>query len=700
MLNMKKILLAILWLCTIKLCAQNLTELYKPILPSQIIDNKDNLLLVESSLQSAANTHPDAIYPFILYLEARSLNSDKNKIADLLAHYNYVTKSYKEQKFVWLNKLLNNLDLLNNDPETRLLLKKFLTEIIHGLKQEQPGSFSAITLDSNKLNYCSFIYLTRENYEIYDPNKDYSKERSIIENKIVNNIKILASVSYLEQNENKKEELMRDILEKWYLFARLDVSSQIDIISNIFKKRNTPKNEKLTDVYKPFLPKQTFENENNLTMAENNLQRAVNIHPNVIYTYILYIKAQLENGDKINVGNLFSHYNSLITYYTKQKYDWLNKLLDNLDKISDDYEVKKLIKRRFNEEMEKYKTNLPGTYTPLALDSNLLNYCAVSFYKGTNEETYKSTTDYEKERKKTETKLVNNIRDALMLNTEMQKANNADDLSITIFDHWYLFINLPFNEQLDLFKMLYKKTYTAPSNNAFAIGAGFAFNPVDHYFYFIDLPMGNPVPVSGDLPNSFFEISLGMKFQLKPVNTIFSYIRLEGGIGFSTSSVNFIPVSSNYTVQVSSSVLYPSYGYTPPSKVVTTDYENIITSEFTINNHYAVFLNISMPLLYLSDNLVTEFGVSAYMISYDYSLFCEYEIGHSVKRGYTDYNGGYGPFTTLSDTHQNESFEKNNTQSVIKCIPMAGLFYSASTSLNICFRATYNAASLRIFYLF
>ena len=118
--------IALIIVLAINYYPQDLTNIYKDYIPDIIFQNKSHLQLVNTTLESYINIHPDLIYYYLKNIEIQYGTT----ISDRYFHQNIfeIKKLYSYRYFDWIIKLRQKIISLNLDKELEYVCLDFLDD--------------------------------------------------------------------------------------------------------------------------------------------------------------------------------------------------------------------------------------------------------------------------------------------------------------------------------------------------------------------------------------------------------------------------------------------------------------------------------------------------------------------------------------------------------------------------------------------
>lgn len=423
--------------------------------------------------------------------------------------------------------------------------------------------------------------------------------------------------------------------------------------------------QSIKEVYTQYLPKQALESEQLKNMAFTNLEKAIGIHPDIIYSYLYFLEAQVSTGNKDDVKSLMAHYNDLIKYYNKKKYDWANRLYNSIKASSEDEQVKIGLLNHFSDIMLSIKNDFKEDYSGITIDSNKIHFHAMLFYSKDKNIKYDQSVNYYGDRLDAENGIINEI-----------KGNDTDNMSETLEKvnyYWFLFEKLPYDEQKNiLMKKLNFEHKIEKNAKKIGIGATFTYDGVISYENQIQTPIESNIPLQKEITNKSVGFSLSYNLYFKETKTFLSYLRIEAGFSMGTGSD-----------QIYTPVYYEKSKTVSADQLVTTErITNITGGNIKFSRNMSLFLKLNIPLLYLSKRLSVEASAMAFYNSYKYDANITYYYSNSVKT-YT-YLAQYDFWTYKTVTKSGYgSLIESSTKTNFKLLPLLNINYEFTNSINL-----------------
>ena len=325
---MKKIILVLtIILCSKLLFAQGIIKYYEKCLPQIFIENKEMQKYyfknINTLLEYYTTINPDILYFYITYLDLKfdkKINDPNDNWKILLDE---VIKYYLSQKSEWANNQINLLKKENYSSVKEKELISFYKEYINDKFSTSKISIPA-PIDSNRMDFYTYIYLSKKSDLIYDSSINYAKLRQDINNHIVKNIysieedrssfakqfPFLFKDSYLDKNFTGMNLYAFEFIEK-------EIKEKYINKNQIYLKLNTSYDPyRIKGEYNDFYPFIVFEDGFELT---NNLRFSGSI------SVYIKLKRELESFSTINFSVGYSQFKVLkdnLSNYTFNGYKY------------------------------------------------------------------------------------------------------------------------------------------------------------------------------------------------------------------------------------------------------------------------------------------------------------------------------------------------------------------------------------------
>lgn len=433
------------------------------------------------------------------------------------------------------------------------------------------------------------------------------------------------------------------------------------------------------ELFKNNLPKEVLVNEQLKNMAITNLDKAMSIHPDIIYSYLCFLEVQVAAANKEEVKALMAHYNDLVKYYNKKKYDWAKRNYDNLKSSSEDEQMKLGLLKYYNDIMRSIKQDFKDSYSNVTIDSNKIHYNSVLYYTRNKNLKYDPGFNYYGERVDAEAGIVDKIKKA--------KSTDLKEVLETIDTHWYLYEKLPYDDQKNiLFRLVKTESAMDPAMNRLGIGAGFLYSGNIKYKKEISTPIGKSINLSTDIVNKSIDISAIYIWRLKEVKTFLSYIGVEAGVSIGIGSVQ------------ESSLAYNDVTISKPTDLISImEFVNVFNGKITFSESKSFYVQTNIPLIYVSNKLWLEAGLVVSGNMYKYVSSGTYNYSNEKKTKFN--NGDFWTYNIERKAGTGSLVEDDNVLT-FKVFPVFNINYEFSSNIMMSIRAfpDYYNAQLQYFF--
>jgi hypothetical protein len=235
---MKPIILVIFLFITTSL-SQDLGILYRDYFP-QDVRLKDSLVTQAAApLKVYSKLHPDLIYYYIKYLDARFKAPGSDKY--YLDNFNKIVCRYKTENVKWLNDLKNQIQLENIDDQ----LKNLCTDYVDNYSNMPPDEACidpSGKTDHNLLNFFAVKYYLNDGKYNYDSSIDYQSIRDSLEYEKAYSLK-----KFMDHPENYTKYELAALFPDWFVYSNTSLSRLNTNVSTVVTDviQNYSVNEKL-----------------------------------------------------------------------------------------------------------------------------------------------------------------------------------------------------------------------------------------------------------------------------------------------------------------------------------------------------------------------------------------------------------------------------------------------------------------------
>ncbi|MCF8241953.1 MAG: hypothetical protein K9J16_11245 [Melioribacteraceae bacterium] len=155
--------------------SQSLVYLFNEELPELFKYENDYLDGINTSMEAYGKLNPDLLYFYILQLSESIWKNERSGNVDYKKLFKNLLNNERVKRNNWVN---NEIEYLINLPNPKIKtneLKSFLNNLSVETKNYIPDNIPESKIDSNKLYYCSYIYLIEKKSK-YADTEDYKSQ--------------------------------------------------------------------------------------------------------------------------------------------------------------------------------------------------------------------------------------------------------------------------------------------------------------------------------------------------------------------------------------------------------------------------------------------------------------------------------------------------------------------------------------------
>jgi hypothetical protein len=188
--------------------AQELLNLYRPVLHSKNIDSEAKRKEVSNTFSRLANYNPELIYYYYVFLKLQS--EGLFGVKDAEGYLEYIENEFYKKLKGWIDNEINILDHNDLKPAHKLNLRTYYYLLSKKASETVPIKTEPYNINNNYKNYLVYLYYKNE-YEAYQESSDYA----LLTNEILKPVIAEITYSYYNTREYSDNEL-----EGFYDFSR------------------------------------------------------------------------------------------------------------------------------------------------------------------------------------------------------------------------------------------------------------------------------------------------------------------------------------------------------------------------------------------------------------------------------------------------------------------------------------------------
>jgi hypothetical protein len=378
----------------------------------------------------------------------------------------------------------------------------------------------------------------------------------------------------------------------------------------------------LLSIYQDHLPP-SMRNAEGLAFAKPNITSLAEIDPSLVYYFIVSMEVRSREGDSPQFYETQQAVAALRTAARQRRKVWAERQHASISNTSHDPTVREKARSIFVQLAEAEVRVAKDLSFPVSVDANRKDYFTLLFHLRDGSAAYDAQIDYTARLRSVEDSLRTLHLGAIgSANGEMEVRSASDRL----LSDWYLFdgpsaVGMSGAEPYQVVLEALSRSYSlvVEDFDPWRVSIGWMMNTAHEAEHvYVSNPVLDPGSATVDVTRRQIMLSIGYRFQIKPVRTQFSHVSVQLVYLTGQGSTSMVPHIEKLEMRTESA----------PPPYVSVEYRNAILSSggsMKVGGLRVYALEVSTPLAYLTPSVSLEGSIIAgvsqatYDISYAYN---------------------------------------------------------------------------------